>query len=109
MRNIFFFAVVIALAMAAAGCAAMLENKPTADGQLAQINPQLTNDVNAIAWLKVIKAVNQSANPTSTNAPLDAALGGLIAIVTAAATTYQHRQTANQAAALALRDPNPKG
>jgi hypothetical protein len=44
---------------------------------------------------------NRVANPTPTQAPIDAILGGLVAIVASLATSWQHRQAQAAAAATA--------
>lgn len=84
------------------GCGILLGTKAPATSLPVQLAAATTNDVNLVAWEKVIQAANAQMNPTSTEAPVNAVLGGIIALTSALAGWYaRHKGNAIDTAAVA--------
>ena len=107
MKKLMFLIGLVALGALAMGCSSLLGHNASADSVPVTLGAATTNDANAVAWLKTAAAANAVANPTPTQEPIAAVMGGLIALVSSIATSYQHRQQTAQVAAIAANKPTP--
>lgn len=80
-KQTLLFAGILAFAvLIGAGCGTLL-TQPASPASLPVLTgAATTNDVNLIAYELLLKQANTSLNPTSTNAPVNTALDGLIAL-----------------------------
>jgi hypothetical protein len=90
-----------------AGCGTLLGTKAGTTSVPVELGAATTNDVNLVAWEKVAQVLNATANPTSTNAPINTLLGAAIGLTTAFAGWYARHTTAKTeiAATLAANCP----
>lgn len=91
------------IALLVVGCEAMLVRKSGVNSLAVQTGAATTNDVNAVAVLKLLEKTNTSLNPTPSAAPINAALEGLIALAAAGAGWYARHRTATVQAAATLK------
>jgi uncharacterized protein YceK len=107
MKNITFLISLVALGCLAMGCASLLGTNAAPQSIPVVYGNASTNDPNLVAWLKMAQTANATVNPTSSEKPLDAIIGGLIALAASVATSYQHRQNVQQAATIATASTRP--
>jgi hypothetical protein len=83
--RIWMMGIVLLVVLAGAGCGTFLT--PHSDPTSYPVSSLVasTNDSPLVAWLKVAAQANQTANPTPSQAPVGAVLGGLIALGAVAA------------------------
>jgi uncharacterized protein YceK len=78
-----------------AGCGTLLGTKAPATSLPVQLAAATTNDTQLVAWEKCFQAANAQLNPTPTEAPINAVLGGMIALTSALAGWYgRHKSSA---------------
>lgn len=101
MKQITFLILIVAIGCLAMGCASLLGTNAAPQSLPVQYGNATTNDPQLVAWLKLAQTANASVNTTSTEQPVNAIIGGLIALAASVATSYQHRQSVQQSAAIA--------
>jgi uncharacterized protein YceK len=93
------FLIVLVIACAAiAGCSSLLTKTPAPTSITVTSGAATTNTPEAVAWLQLAQQINAASNPTPSQAPIAAVIGGLIAIVSTVATAYNHRANASNLA-----------
>ena len=102
-KQTFLFAGVLAFAvLIGAGCGTLLGTKAAATSLPVQLSAATTNDVQLVAWEKFFQAANSQLNPTPSEAPINAVLGGIIALTSALAGWYgRHKSSATDVATTA--------
>ena len=111
-QTLLFVAALTLSTLAGAGCGSMLGTNAAPTSLPVQLQTASTNDPNAVAWLRLIKAANENLNPTPTKEPVDALMGGAIALVASLAGWYSRHKssavdTASTAALCANFKPTP--
>ena len=107
MKKITFLILIVVVGCLAMGCASLLGTNAAPQSIPVQYGNATTNDPQLVAWLKMAQTANATVNPTSTEKPVDAIIGGLIALAASVATSYQHRQNVQQAASIATASKLP--
>lgn len=95
------FALLIVVAAIVGGCSfdkAMTQHAAP-DSVAVTTGAATTNDVEAVAYAKLVRAINANANPTPTREPLDAVLGAGVAVASALAGWYARHKAGAQIAA----------
>jgi NADH:ubiquinone oxidoreductase subunit 6 (subunit J) len=95
MKSAAFYVALVLTAAMFAGCASLLTKTPPATSVTVTSGAATTNTPEAVAWLQLAQQVNEKGNPTPSEAPIAAVIGGLIAIVGSVATAYNHRANAS--------------
>ena len=102
----FLLAAIFSLVLGA-GCGTLLGTKASTTSVPVELGAATTNDVNLVAWEKVAQVLNATANPTSTNAPINTLIGAAIGLTTSFAGWYARHTTAKQEAAATLAATAP--
>lgn len=85
----------------ATGCGTLLGTNASSGSLPVQLGVTDTNTPNLVAYLQLVKAVNANVNPTPTEAPLNTALDGLIALASLASGFWLHKHGVTHGANLA--------
>lgn len=91
------------IALITVGCELALHRTAKENSLPVITGAATTNDVNAVAYLELLKKTNTSLNPTPTAQPINMALDGLIALAAAGAGWYARHRTATVQAAATLK------
>ena len=89
-----------AVVLWATGCGTLLGTHAGQSSLPVELGASTTNTPNAVAYLQLAKVINASANPTPTEAPINTALDGLIALAAMASGYWVHRNGVSHGAAV---------
>ena len=107
IRHAFLVVSLVVFGVCALGCSALLGRNASQSSLPVQAGIATTNDSQLVAGLKVAQQVASVVTPEPYSSPLVAVIGGIIALVSSLATSYQHRQIAAQSASIATQHLPP--
>lgn len=98
-QTLIFAGVLTFAVLLGAGCGTLLSTKAPATSLPVQIGAASTNEPQLVAWEELLLQANAQLNPTPSEAPINAVLGGIIALTSALAGWYaRHKENATDTA-----------